>query len=241
MAGKVRPVARPEPTSQDDVIRLAASEGDPPATSRGRRGNRRTVNGAHAVDGEVVVTASADSSTSRSTGSVPGVEQSNGTASGRGVAVVTRGVADTSGEGRSTRPAVLPQSGVARPNAGTRSTSQVPSRQISDLPSELSRLPPPLIPLPPGSDSTVANDLVTLNDIGPAANSTTVSSITSNSQKRDNGECAICLENEPDSALYPCGHMCMCYDCAVSVQKQRSALCPMCRQPIVDILRIYRS
>lgn len=103
----------------------------------------------------------------------------------------------------------------------------------------LCRLPPPLIPLP----VAVSNDLVILNDdfppSKPAASSST--NVRSSVRSKDNAECAICLEKEPDSALYPCGHMCMCYECAVSVQKQRSALCPMCRQPIVDILKIYRN
>lgn len=56
-------------------------------------------------------------------------------------------------------------------------------------------------------------------------------------------ECTICYEKPIDSALYACGHMCMCYDCAV---KQWHSVagggqCPLCRATIRDVLRIYKS
>lgn len=145
---------------------------------------------------------------------------------------------------------VAPPSERPRHARSSRGPSAVPRPVTSNLVSDLlsdtpALLPPPLIPLPPGSDPSVANDLVMLSDdvpVGGASGSTrTKTDSGKSSRKRDDAECAICLEKEPDSALYPCGHMCMCYECAVSVKNQRSALCPMCRQPIVDILRIYRN
>jgi protein neuralized len=54
-------------------------------------------------------------------------------------------------------------------------------------------------------------------------------------------ECAVCLENPPDCVLYTCGHMCMCYVCAVDVVRNRGALCPICRQVIRDVIKIFRS
>jgi len=54
-------------------------------------------------------------------------------------------------------------------------------------------------------------------------------------------ECAVCLENVPDCVLYTCGHMCMCYACAIDVVRSRGALCPICRQPIRDVIKIFRS
>jgi hypothetical protein len=35
--------------------------------------------------------------------------------------------------------------------------------------------------------------------------------------------------------------MCMCYRCAIDVVQNRGALCPICRQPIRDVIKIYRS
>jgi len=107
-------------------------------------------------------------------------------------------------------------------------------------------LPPPLIPIPdryqPLVDVQVSNSAETrvascqLPD-NAARKSVAVQQVRSSKT----GECSVCMECEPDAALYPCGHMCMCYDCAVCVQKLRGALCPICRQPIIDILRIYRT
>jgi len=56
-------------------------------------------------------------------------------------------------------------------------------------------------------------------------------------------ECSVCLERQIDSVLYTCGHMCMCYECAVGVRfaGTEGGSCPICRQPIKDVIRIYRS
>ncbi|XP_059611795.1 protein neuralized isoform X2 [Phlebotomus argentipes] len=55
-------------------------------------------------------------------------------------------------------------------------------------------------------------------------------------------ECTICYENSIDSVLYMCGHMCMCYECAV--QQWRGiggGHCPLCRAVIHDVIRTYKS
>ena len=56
-----------------------------------------------------------------------------------------------------------------------------------------------------------------------------------------NSECAVCLERAADSALYTCGHMCMCYSCAKEIIRKPKPLCPICRQPILDVIKIFRS
>lgn len=55
-------------------------------------------------------------------------------------------------------------------------------------------------------------------------------------------QCAICYENPIDSVLYMCGHMCMCYNCAI--QQWRGiggGHCPLCRAVIRDVIRTYKS
>lgn len=54
-------------------------------------------------------------------------------------------------------------------------------------------------------------------------------------------ECTVCYERAVDSVLYTCGHCCMCYDCAWECKQTRGGLCPICRAPIRDVIRIYRS
>lgn len=55
-------------------------------------------------------------------------------------------------------------------------------------------------------------------------------------------ECYICYERSIDSVLYMCGHMCMCYTCAIQQWRGKGGgHCPLCRAPIRDVIRIYRS
>jgi len=61
------------------------------------------------------------------------------------------------------------------------------------------------------------------------------------SEDNSSNECAVCLEQPPDCVLYMCGHICMCYDCAVGIRGSADASCPICRQPILDIIKIYRT
>ena len=53
-------------------------------------------------------------------------------------------------------------------------------------------------------------------------------------------ECVVCYESEVDCVLYSCGHMCMCFQCAVH-QWSQAGDCPLCRQPIRDVIRTYRA
>jgi len=43
--------------------------------------------------------------------------------------------------------------------------------------------------------------------------------------------CKICLFEEKNCILMPCGHACVCKDCGDMI-KEKSPLCPMCRQHI---------
>ena len=68
------------------------------------------------------------------------------------------------------------------------------------------------------------------------------SSMTDKGDKSDSedGDCTVCFERPVNAALIPCGHLSMCYECAVKVKK-RDRLCPLCRQPIKSVLRVYKS
>lgn len=55
-------------------------------------------------------------------------------------------------------------------------------------------------------------------------------------------ECSICYERSIDSVLYTCGHMCMCFECAVQQWRGKGGgHCPMCRAVIRDVIRTYKS
>ncbi|RUS84286.1 hypothetical protein EGW08_007930 [Elysia chlorotica] len=53
-------------------------------------------------------------------------------------------------------------------------------------------------------------------------------------------DCKVCWEQPVNCVLYTCGHMCLCFDCAVKIRSQ-NGLCPICRQAIVDVIKTYRA
>lgn len=50
--------------------------------------------------------------------------------------------------------------------------------------------------------------------------------------------CVICQDRERSVLLYPCGHMCVCEECTNAI-RQRGHPCPICRQDIIDTLKVY--
>ncbi|TXG68335.1 hypothetical protein EZV62_003270 [Acer yangbiense] len=53
--------------------------------------------------------------------------------------------------------------------------------------------------------------------------------------------CVICLLRRRTSAFNPCGHLVCCYRCAISVEREVSPKCPICRMVIRSSMRIYTS
>lgn len=55
-------------------------------------------------------------------------------------------------------------------------------------------------------------------------------------------ECIVCYEAPINTVLYMCGHMCMCYECAVKQWRAPGGgQCPICRANIRDVIRTYKS
>ncbi|KAG6428847.1 hypothetical protein SASPL_106886 [Salvia splendens] len=53
--------------------------------------------------------------------------------------------------------------------------------------------------------------------------------------------CVICLMRRRRSAFVPCGHLVCCQRCALSIEREISPKCPLCRQTIRSSVRIYDS
>merc|ERR1712137_118308 len=48
-------------------------------------------------------------------------------------------------------------------------------------------------------------------------------------------ECVVCMSEKTSHAFVPCGHMCVCSECA----KENFTSCPICRAAVVNIYKIY--
>jgi hypothetical protein len=53
-------------------------------------------------------------------------------------------------------------------------------------------------------------------------------------------DCAICMDNQRNSVLRPCNHMVTCYGCSL-VLLNRQDNCPVCREVITDVIKIFMS
>jgi len=65
-------------------------------------------------------------------------------------------------------------------------------------------------------------------------------SLLNSSRPSNEGNCLICTEEKVDTVFYACGHMCACYMCSMNL-KEKNHNCPVCRAPIKDIIRTYKS
>lgn len=43
--------------------------------------------------------------------------------------------------------------------------------------------------------------------------------------------CAICLDKKPNSITLPCGHICLCYECAM-MNLSKGFNCPLCNESV---------
>ncbi|XP_053320682.1 E3 ubiquitin-protein ligase NEURL1B isoform X1 [Spea bombifrons] len=59
-------------------------------------------------------------------------------------------------------------------------------------------------------------------------------------QGNKDGECAVCFDNEVETVIYTCGHMCLCSSCGMKLKRQVNACCPICRRVIKDVIKTYR-
>ena len=52
------------------------------------------------------------------------------------------------------------------------------------------------------------------------------------------GECVVCMDGENTHLFSPCGHKCVCEECAKAIM-QTSAECPTCRGEARGFIRVY--
>ena len=116
---------------------------------------------------------------------------------------------------------------IAPPGDSTRP----PGRPANPPPGDATR--PSGRPNPPQGDATRHSGRA------PTSQPNQTADIDSDGDSEDNS-CKICFENEVDCTLYTCGHTCFCYACANEV-KNKGDICPLCRQVILDVIKIYKN
>ncbi|XP_037922323.1 protein neuralized isoform X1 [Hermetia illucens] len=124
---------------------------------------------------------------------------------------------------------------VAQPGSSQSRNSQIPVAAVSAG--------------PPGYSATMMSN-GSSTYIEPCTIPSSANSYNTLNQWKDTGgtgdssnsgaECTICYENQIDSVLYMCGHMCMCYECAIEQWRGvGGGQCPLCRAVIRDVIRTY--
>lgn len=58
-------------------------------------------------------------------------------------------------------------------------------------------------------------------------------------KENEDKECSICMKNEKNVLLQPCGHFHYCAECLKTVIKDKT-ICPFCRDPINDVNIVYQ-
>ena len=53
----------------------------------------------------------------------------------------------------------------------------------------------------------------------------------------DGKECIICLTNPKNTIMMPCGHLCVCDECAIPITKSTKQ-CPVCRAAITSTVPV---
>jgi hypothetical protein len=53
--------------------------------------------------------------------------------------------------------------------------------------------------------------------------------------------CVVCFDAPKEYAIVPYGHQCVCEACAEQLTKMRTPMCPVCRGPIRETMKVFCS
>ena len=62
-----------------------------------------------------------------------------------------------------------------------------------------------------------------------------------NGDNEGSGHCSVCLNEKIEVIIQPCGHACICRDCANILMQSVERKCPICRHSIKKIQNVYLS
>ena len=62
------------------------------------------------------------------------------------------------------------------------------------------------------------------------------------SMRASENECGVCFVAGKNTHMFhPCNHVCVCEACAREIMETPSPMCPMCRQDVHRVMRVYVS
>ena len=85
---------------------------------------------------------------------------------------------------------------------------------------------------------TVDVSVVAVSNAQPLAS---IAHDSSSDEDNDERMCVVCWDSPKDTLIQPCNHMCLCYECATTLDDRgvRISQCPMCRGNVVDIIKVF--
>jgi len=99
-----------------------------------------------------------------------------------------------------------------------------------------------VLPRQQSNQQLVQVESTTKNDTSNTAAAVETDTLNTSTSSQNTAECIVCYEKQVDCVIYTCGHMCLCYECGLQQWRGRGAgICPMCRMPIRDIIRTFRT
>jgi hypothetical protein len=58
-------------------------------------------------------------------------------------------------------------------------------------------------------------------------------------EQRSEHTCVVCIDATTDHAVIPCGHVCLCSTCGPRLARTRHARCPICREPVQSLQKLF--
>lgn len=77
--------------------------------------------------------------------------------------------------------------------------------------------------------------------LGPELSKSKPSFLPRNSSSNEQPDecCVVCMDEKRNAVCIPCGHVAACFECLTDV-KNLTGLCPVCRGPIREVIRLYQ-
>ena len=97
--------------------------------------------------------------------------------------------------------------------------------------------------LPPQARARIDSSVFSVNDITCDLDDKTTTTSSNTSSSPATANCVICQVAPSSQAIIPCGHCCLCDECAttLTVGPPQTRLCPLCRTQMQSCLKIFLS